>query len=58
MHLHLHLHIPLTVHHLTFHCRSQEPILWHLFKAARRGARSLVLAGNRSEKLAMDNQPT
>ena len=56
--MHLHLHIPLTVHHLTFHCRSQEPILWHLFKAARRGARSLVLAGNRSEKLAMDNQPT
>ena len=39
-----HLHVPLTVHHLTFHCRAQEPILWHPFKgSAVRGAFAGVL---------------
>ena len=38
------LHVPLTVHHLTFHCRAQEPILWSLFKgSAVRGAFAGVL---------------
>jgi len=38
------LHVPLTVHHLTFHCRAQEPILWHPFKgSAVRGAFADVL---------------
>ena len=37
-------HIPLTVHHLTFHCRAQDPILWHPFKgSAVRGAFAGVL---------------
>ena len=40
----LQLHVPLTVHHLTFHCRAQEPILWHPFKgSAVRGAFADVL---------------
>ena len=39
-----HPHIPLTVHHLTFHCRAQEPVLWHPFKgSAVRGAFAGVL---------------
>ena len=39
-----HLHIPLTVHHLTFHCRAQEPVLWRPFKgSAVRGAFAGVL---------------
>ena len=39
-----HLHVPLTVHHLTFHCHAQEPILWHPFKgSAVRGAFAGVL---------------
>lgn len=39
-----HLHVPLTVHHLTFHCRAQEPITWHPFKgSAVRGAFAGVL---------------
>ena len=39
-----HPHIPLTVHHLTFHCRAQEPIIWHPFKgSAVRGAFAGVL---------------
>lgn len=38
------LQVPLTVHHLTFHCRAQEPILWHAFKgSAVRGAFAGVL---------------
>ena len=40
----LQLHVPLTIHHLTFHCRAQEPILWHSFKgSAVRGAFADVL---------------
>lgn len=36
--------IPLSVHHLTFHCRAREPILWHPFKgSAVRGAFAGVL---------------
>ena len=38
------LHVPLTIHHLTFHCRAQEPVLWHSFKgSAVRGAFADVL---------------
>ena len=38
------LNSPLTIHHLTFHCRAQEPILWHPFKgSAVRGAFAGVL---------------
>ena len=38
------LHAPLTVHHLTFHCRAREPILRHPFKgSAVRGACADVL---------------
>jgi len=38
------IHIPLSVHHLTFHCRAREPILWRPFKgSAARGAFAGVL---------------
>lgn len=38
------LNSPLTVHHLTFHGRAQEPTLWHPFKgSAVRGAFAGVL---------------
>ena len=38
------LEVPLTIHHLTFHCRAEEPILWSPFKgSAVRGAFAGVL---------------
>ncbi|MDE0077694.1 MAG: hypothetical protein OXO50_09250 [Caldilineaceae bacterium] len=38
------LHVPISIHHLTFHCRAREPIFWHPFKgSAVRGAFAGVL---------------
>ena len=40
----VYLYVPLSVHHLTFHCRARDPILWHPFKgSAVRGAFADVL---------------